>query len=431
MMKIQNIHAHEILDSNGNPTISTEIELWSGDKGTAEVPSGASTGKTEVLEMRDGDKDRYNGRGVLQAVEIINTTIKEAIIDKEFLSQKEFDDLLIKIDGTELKTKFGGNTILSCSMAFCNAVANSIGLELYQYIAMIYWDKEYSKDKLVLPTPQILVLEGGRHGNWATDIQEYMIVPNIEKFTTFSDQLRVSEEVYKEISNILKKKEYSTGIGYEGAFAPKEIQGNKEAFEILMAGIEGTGFKPGDDFTIAIDVASSEFFNVETQKYELKRENLSLDSSEWSSLQKEWYAQYPISSIEDLFDQEDWNSWSRFVEELGDKYQIVGDDLLTTNIKRITKGLERKSMNAVLIKLNQIGTVSETLDAIRMTVDNGMDAIISHRGGETNDTFIADLVVGTPAQFCKFGALNRGERIAKYNRVMKIEREEAGGGFKS
>ena len=421
-MKIKSIQAQEVLDSNGNPTISTKVELLSGDIGIAQVPSGASTGTTEVLEMRDQDPKRYDGKGVLNAVEIVNTTIKDIVLDHEFTSQKEFDELLIKIDGTELKNKFGGNTILSCSMAFAKAVANSIGLELYEYIGMIYWDNEYKVEKLKLPVPQMLVLEGGKHGNWATDIQEYMIVPNSSKYSTFAEQLRVSTQVYQKIGKILQQKEYSTGVGFEGAFAPREMRDNKEAFSIIMDGITESGFKAEEDFTIAIDVASSEFFNQENQRYELKRENLSLDSIEWANLQKEWYINYPISSIEDPFDQEDWNGWARFMVEAGSRYQIVGDDLLTTNTSRIKKGIERKAMNAVLIKPNQIGTVSETLDAIRMTVDNHMEAIISHRSGETTDTFIADLVVGTAAKFSKFGAPNRGERVAKYNRLLEIEK---------
>jgi enolase len=421
-MKIRKIYAHEILDSNGNPTVSTEIELWSGDKGVGEVPSGASTGKTEVLEMRDGDSERYDGKGVLSAVEVVNTTVKEIVVDKEFTSQKEFDELLIKIDGTELKSKLGGNSILSCSMAFCNAVANSIGLELYEYIAMIYWDKEYSKEKLLMPTPQVLIMEGGKHGNWSSDIQEYMILPNPTRFISIEERVRVATKIYKTVGEILSSKKYSTGVGFEGAFAPEQIKNNHEVFDILVEGIEKSGFEPGEDFTLAIDVASSEFFNEKTNKYDLKRENISIDSSEWFNLQKDWYSKYPISSIEDPFEQSDWTNWSKFTEELGSEYQIVGDDLLTTNTRRIKNGIEKGAMNAVLIKLNQIGTVTETLDAIRMTVENDMSAIISHRSGETNSTFIADLVVGTPAQFSKFGAPNRGERVSKYNRLISIEK---------
>lgn len=420
-MKIKNIHAREILDSRGIPTISTMIELWSGETGVAQVPSGASTGKTEVLELRDGDEKRYNGKGVLKAVEIVNTQIKDLVVDREFTSQKEFDELLIKEDGTELKTKLGGNAMLSCSMAFARAITNSFGLNLYEYIGMIYWDQEYSEDKLVMPTPQILVMEGGKHGNWATDIQEYMIIPNGEKFKTFSEMLRASTEVFYEIHNILDKKGYSVGLGLEGAYAPKELTSNEEAFEIIVEGIVNAGFKQKDHFTFALDIASSEFFDEDSGLYKLRREGKELNRADWIALQKQWYSKFAITSIEDPLHQEDWEGWTSLTEDIGDIYQIVGDDLLTTNTKRIQKGIEEKAMNAVLIKLNQIGTVSETLDAIRMTVDNDMEAVVSHRSGETNDDFIADLVLGTPATQSKFGGPNRGERLAKYNRLLAIE----------
>jgi len=418
-MKIKNIQAIEILDSRGIPTISTEIELWSGDKARADVPSGASVGSREVLELRDGDKNRYDGKGVLKAVENVNTTIKDSIVNKEFQSQKHFDDSLIALDGTESKSRLGGNAILSCSMAFCRAVSQRVGLELYEYIGMIYWDKEYDESKFKLPRPQILLLEGGKHGNWATDIQEYMVIPKENAFPNFKDTLRASNEIFHTIHDILNSKGYSVGVGFEGAFAPKEIASNKEALDIVMEGIKAAGYE--DKFELALDVASSEFFNKDSQTYDLKRENKSVDSKEWFNIQKDWYSQYPIYSIEDPMDQNSWEDWSYFVSQLGSKYQIVGDDLLVTNTKLINKGLDSKAVNAVLIKLNQIGTVSETLDAIRLTVDNGLNAVISHRSGETNDPFIADLVVATPAQQSKFGATTRGERLAKYNRLLEIE----------
>ena len=272
-MKIKNIHAIEILDSRGIPTISTEVELWSGDKAKGEVPSGASTGENEVLELRDGDMQRYNGKGVHKAVEIVNTIIKDAVVDKEFESQKALDEFLIQLDGTKNKSKLGGNSILSVSMAFCRAVSQRIGLELYEYIGMIYWDKEYSEDKFKLPMPQILLMEGGRHGNWSTDIQEYMIIPKENIFPNFKETLRAGSEIFHSIHNILDEKGYSVGVGYEGAYAPKEIQSNKEALDILVMGIERAGYTPGNQFGIALDIASSEFFNKESKKYELKREN--------------------------------------------------------------------------------------------------------------------------------------------------------------
>lgn len=419
-MKIKDIHAREILDSNGNPTLSTTIEVYSGEKGTAEVPSGASTGKNEAVEIRDEDKNRYHGKGVRKAVEIVNTKIKELLIDREFTSQKEFDQLLIEADGTELKEKLGGNSILSCSMAFAKAVSNAFGLELYQYLAMTYWDKQYHNDNFKLPTPFILIMEGAKHGNWATDIQEYMIVPDMEKFKTFSEALRVSTEIFHTAHNILDEKGYSVGLGYEGAYAPKEMKGNEEAFDIILNSIQKAGFTQ-DDFKLAVDVAASEFYDENTQRYILKSEKKELSKEEWLTLQRDWYSKYPMISIEDPLDEEDWEGWADFTMKLGEKYMIVGDDLLCTNTKRIEKGIQQKAMNAVLIKPNQIGTITETLDAIRMTVDNGLGAIVSHRSGETNDSFIADLVIATPAQFCKFGAPSRGERVVKYNRLLEIE----------
>ena len=418
-MKIKDVNAIEILDSRGIPTISVEIELLSGDKARGEAPSGSSTGSREALELRDNDPKRFNGKGVLTAVNNVNTIIRDAVLDKEFESQKQFDDFLISLDGTENKSRLGANAILSCSIAFCKAAALRIGLELFEYIGMIYWDKEYSKDKFHMPRPQILMMEGGKHGNWATDIQEYMIIPKTDSFNNFSDILRASSEIFYCIEDILNGKGYSTGVGYEGAFAPREIKSNKEALDILSSGIQKAGYT--NNFDIALDAASSELFNNDTQKYELKRENKSIDTKEWLILQNEWYSQYPVFSIEDPLDENSWNEWSAFTKSFGDKYQIIGDDLLVTNTKLIQRGINENAMNAVLIKLNQIGTVSETLDAIKMSVDSGRQTVVSHRSGETNDSFIADIVVGTAAQQSKFGAITRGERVAKYNRLLEIE----------
>ncbi|MGI6484287.1 MAG: phosphopyruvate hydratase [Candidatus Dojkabacteria bacterium] len=420
-MKIENIVAREILDSNGNPTIETEIELLDGTKGIASVPSGASTGKTEVLELRDGDKTRYNGKGVLKAVEIVNKTIAPLFKDKTISSQEEFDKILINADGTDLKVKLGGNSILSCSMAYARAMATSFGLELFDYLAMTYWKNNNYRNKLSLPTPLVLVLEGGKHGNWATDIQEYMVVPNMELFEKFNKAMEASVNVYKSIEKILDEKEYSVGLGFEGAFAPKEIKSNKEAFDIIVEGIKKAGYTE-EAFKIAIDVASSEFYNEQSKIYELRSEDKKLTTDEWYKLQMEWYSQYPIISVEDPFNQDDWETWTKFNQEYGKGKMVVGDDLLTTNVKRIAKNIETKSSNAVLIKLNQIGTVTETLNAIRLADENGMSSIISHRSGETNDDFIADLVVATPAKYSKFGGPNRGERVSKYNRLLCIEK---------
>lgn len=420
-MKIKQVKAIEIFDSRGIPTISTEVEMWSGDKAKGEVPSGASTGDTEVLELRDGDMTKHNGKGVLKAVENVNTIINEAVKDKEFESQEDFDNFLIELDGTPNKSKLGGNTILSASMAFCRASALRVGLELFDYFGMIYWGEEYSRDKFKMPRPLILVLEGGKHGNWSTDIQEYMVTPKEGVFPTFSDSLRAGADIFHALHDVLNEKGYSVGVGYEGAYAPQELKSNKEALDIIMQGIERAGYKSNEQFELALDVASSEFFNKDTGKYDLKTENRSLTADEWFELQREWYSQYPMFSIEDPMSQTSWNDWAKFTRELGEKYQIVGDDLLTTNTKLIQKGIEEKAMNSVLIKLNQIGTVTETLKAIRLTTENGMTAVISHRAGETNDNMIADLIVGTDAQQSKFGGPDRGERLAKYNRLLEIE----------
>ncbi len=422
-MKIKSVKAREILDSRGYPTISTIVETSNGIITKGEVPSGASTGETEVLELRDGDKGRYKGKGVLKAVDVVNNDIAKVIVGKSFSDIRELDNLLIELDGTELKSKLGGNSILSVSMAVCRALAINEGIPLYEYFAKLYYGSKYSKKLLKLPTPQILVMEGGAHGNWATDFQEYMVMPQSKTFPNFKEGLRAGTEIFHAIHDILLEKDYSATVGFEGAYAPREIKSNEEAFEIILLGIERAGYKPDVDFKLAIDAATSEFYDSKTKKYNLKREKLSLDTDEFLKLQTEWYAKYPMYSIEDPFDQEDWAGWKKFMDTLGKKYQVVGDDLLTTNTKRIQKAIDLKAVNSVLIKLNQIGTVSETLDAIKMSEQAGFSAVISHRGGETNDDMIADLVVGTYADQSKFGGPDRGERLAKYNRLLEIEQK--------
>lgn len=422
-MKIKRIQAREILDSRGVPTISTILELEDGVIAKGEVPSGASTGDTEVLEMRDGDPNRYFGKGVLKAVSIVNEDIADAVKGHEFKTQREFDQFLIDLDGTELKTKLGGNSILSVSMAFCRASAMSMKMPLYEYFAYQYYGDHYNVSDLFLPTPQVLILEGGKHGNWSTDFQEYMIMPDKERFTSFAEKLRAGAEVFKATHDILVAKDYSATVGFEGAFAPKEMKSNPEAFDIILEGIEKAGYKPREDFMLAIDAAASEFYDKEKKLYVLKREDVQLDTDHWLELQTEWFDKYPMYSIEDSFDQADWLGWQKFMATHGETHQIVGDDLLTTNVKRIRKAIETGSCNSVLIKLNQIGSVTETLDAIKVTIDAGFTAVISHRGGETNDDMVADLVVGTPADQSKFGGPDRGERLAKYNRLMEIELE--------
>ena len=423
-MKITGLFAREILDSRGYPTIETFIELDSSVKAKGAVPSGASTGSTEVLEMRDSDPDRYFGKGVLSAVAKVNDEIFPAVKGKEFNSQRELDDFLIELDGTDLKTNLGGNSILSVSMAYARAHAAAKNIPLYQYFADDYYG-EGTPRVYQMPQPMILILEGGKHGNWATDFQEYMVVPDQTLFPTMSEALRAGAEIFKATHDLLVKRNYAATVGFEGAFAPMEIKSNMEAFDIIMEGITAAGYKPGEEIILATDIAASEFYDKELGKYKLKREGVELSSQEWANLLSGWMTKYPLWSIEDPFHEEDWDAWISFKEAQGHSHQIVGDDLLTTNVKRIQKGIESNAVNSVLIKLNQIGTVSETLDAIRMSVEAGFTAVISHRGGEVNDDMIADLVVGTPANQSKFGGPDRGERLAKYNRLTEIEIELA------
>lgn len=420
-MKIKSLSAREILDSRGIPTVEAVITLEDGTTAKGQVPSGASTGTAEVLEMRDGDKKRYFGEGTLKAAEKVNTTIAQAVVGKDFASQVEFDRHLIELDGTELKEKLGGNSILSASMAFCRATAASMQIPLFEYFARIYWGPEFDRSLLKLPKPMILIMEGGLHGNWATDFQEYMVVPQGERFKSFKEALRAGAEIFQATHDLLVERGYSGAVGFEGAFAPTTIRSNEEAFDLILEGVTKAGYKPGEEIVLAIDIASSEFYNQKTKRYELRRENKSLDRDEWVNLQEQTYAKYPIWSIEDPLDQGDWEGWPIINSRFGDSHQIVGDDFLTTNVKRIKKAIDLNAVNSVLIKLNQIGTVTETLNAIRLSVLAGYTAIVSHRGGETNDDMIADLVVGTAADQSKFGGPDRGERLAKYNRLTEIE----------
>lgn len=420
-MGIKEITAREILDSRGIPTISTKITLEDGTVGLGDVPSGTSTGKTEVLELRDNDLKRYRGKGVLSAVGNINNLIAQQLIQKEFLSQESFDQFLIDLDGTEFKTNFGGNTILSLSMAFARAATKSKNLPLYEYFGKLYWRESFKKEFLQLPEPLILVMEGGSHGNWVTDIQEYMIIPKKEKFPVFADALRVGTEIFHTIHDILRDRGYTANTGYEGGFATSQIKSNEDVFEIILEGIEKAGFKIEQEILLAVDIAASEFYDPSTKKYHLKTENKTFTAKEWIGYQTELFSKYPVHIIEDPMDQEDWDGWMEIMKQMGDKKQIIGDDLLTTNVKRIQKASEFEAINSVLIKPNQIGTITETMRAMRASEELKYPCIISHRSGETNDDLIADLVVGSFAKQCKLGATNRGERIVKYNRLVEIE----------
>ena len=414
-MKIKNIYAREILDSKGHPTVEAEVILEDGIKAMGQVPSGASTGSTEAVELRDGDSKRYNGKGVLKAVENVKTKIRDVLVGQNAYNQKKIDQLMIDADGTENKASLGGNAIVAVSMAVCRAASLSQKIPLYKYFGQISGNKEF-----VLPQPQILILEGGKHGNWSTDIQEYFVIPKKEKFESFAEKLRVGTEIFHSLEKILKEKNYSTGVGYEGAFMPKQIKSNEEAFQLMLEAIEKAGYKPEEEIVLGLDAASSEFY--QDGHYVLKSGNgIKLTPREWTNKVIKWTEKYPIWSMEDIHAEKDWDEWVYFTSKVGSHIQVVGDDLLTTNVKRIQKAIDLKAVNSVLIKLNQIGTVTETINAIKLSDSAGFTTVVSHRGGETNDDMIADLVVGTSSWQSKFGGPDRGERLAKYNRLLRIE----------
>lgn len=415
-MKISSLHSREILDSRGIPTLETVLELSDKTYAKASVPSGTSSGTSEAVELRDADPTRYNGNGVLKAVENVNTVIAKAIVGENFDTLDQLDDTLIRLDGTENKSKLGANAILSVSMAFCRASAEAQNIPLYKYFQELTGTKD-----LEAPQLNLLLMEGGTHGDWSTDFQEYMIIPRNEMFPTVTESLQAGAEVFHAIHDILTEKHYSTGVGYEGAYTPREITSNTEAFEIMLAGIEKAGYTPQEEILLGIDAAASEFYSGGT--YNLRRENKRMTTEEWIALQAEWFKRYPIWSIEDTLYEEDWDGWVKLTSLLGNDFQIIGDDLFTTNTKRIQNGITLKAANCVLIKINQIGTVSETLDAIELADSAGYTTMISHRSGETNDDFIADLVMGTSCWQTKFGGPDRGERLAKYNRLLEIEHE--------
>lgn len=421
-MKIKNVHAREILDSKGHPTVEAEVTLEDGTIALGGVPSGASTGSAEALELRDKDEKRYFGKGVLKVVENIKGPIRNALIGADAYDQRKIDQIMIDLDGTENKTNLGGNAVVGVSMAICRAAARSRKIPLYEYFGELC-----GNNKFVLPQPLVLVLEGGKHGNWSTDLQEYFVVPKNEAFHTFSERLRVGAEIFHSLEKVLNEREYFVGVGIEGAFMPKEIKSNEESLELMVQATEEAGYRLGEQIVFGIDGAASEFYlpadrQGQDGKYILKsEEGKTLEPGEWLETLVEWSKKYPIWSMEDIFDEEDWQTWSALTAKIGDRVQVVGDDLLTTNIKRIQKGIDLKAINSVLIKVNQIGTISETIDTIQLAHSAGFTTIISHRGGETNDDMIADLCVGCGSWQSKFGGPDRGERVAKYNRLLRIE----------
>lgn len=412
-MKIKSIHAREILDSRGNPTIETDVVLEDGTPGRASVPSGASTGTHEAHELRDNDAKRFGGAGVLNAVENVNNEIASALIGMDADNQRAIDEALIALDGTENKERLGANAILSVSVASAHAAANAKKIPLFQYIQTL----SDTKRDFVLPLPLCNVINGGRHAADSTDIQEFMIAP--VGFPTFRDALRASAEVFHALKKVLEARGYTTTVGDEGGYAPSVKNGNAEALDLISEAIAAAGYTLKKDFVFALDVAASEFFS--DNKYALQREGKTLSSDEMI----EWCAalrtKYPIASIEDGLSEDDWNGWTKLTEQLGSTTQLVGDDLLVTNTKFLERAINEKAANAILVKMNQIGTLTETIRAVDMAHAAGWNAIISHRSGETDDTTIAHLAVGLGISEIKTGSLSRGERIAKYNELLRIE----------
>ena len=409
MTNISEIRAREVLDSRGNPTVEAEILLADGTSGRAIVPSGASTGEHEAVELRDGDENRYLGKGVLKAVENVNGEIADALANYDAADQRALDAKMIELDGTENKGRLGANAILAVSMAAARAAANSFGLPLYRYLG--------GAGANVLPTPMMNILNGGAHADNNVDFQEFMVMP--VGAPSFSEALRWGVEVFHKLKAVLKKRGYNTAVGDEGGFAPS-LKSNVEAIEVVLEAIQQAGYKPGDDIAIALDPAASEFY--QDGKYVFKKSDKSAKSSEeMARFWAKWANDYPIVSLEDGLSENDWDGWQNLTEELGGKIQLVGDDIFVTNIKILAEGIEKNIANSILIKLNQIGTVSETLDAIDLARRNSYTSVISHRSGESEDTFIADLAVATGAGQIKTGSASRTDRIVKYNQLLRIE----------
>jgi enolase len=410
-MNIIDIFAREVLDSRGNPTVEAEVTLGDGVMGRAIVPSGASTGEYEAVELRDGDKKRYVGKGVLQAVENVNGEIAEALAGFDVVDQRGLDQALIKLDGTGNKSRLGANAILSVSMAAARAAAESYAVPLYRYLG--------GAAANTLPTPMMNILNGGAHADNNVDFQEFMVVPVGAE--TFSEALRWGVEVFHTLKGVLKKRGYNTAVGDEGGFAPS-VKSNVEAIEVVLEAIQQAGYKPGEEIAIALDPAASEFY--QDGKYVFKKSDKSAKSSdEMVRYWEKWASDYPVVSLEDGLAENDWDGWKHLTDAIGKKIQLVGDDLFVTNTEFLQKGIEKGVANSILIKVNQIGTVSETLDAIDLARRNGYTSIISHRSGETEDTFIADLAVATGAGQIKTGSASRTDRIAKYNQLLRIEEE--------
>ena len=410
MSKIVDIKAREILDSRGNPTLEADVTLESGVVGSAMVPSGASTGEREAIELRDGDKNRYLGKGVLNAINNVNTEIRAALIGLDANDQEAIDNVMIALDGTDNKARLGANAILSVSMAVAHAAAKEAGVPLYRHLN--------KTGKFIMPVPMMNIINGGSHADNSVDLQEFMILP--VGAPTFREAIRYGAEVFHNLAKVLKAKGLATTVGDEGGFAPN-LSSNEEAIEVILEAIEKAGYKAGVDIFLGMDAAASEYYK--DGKYVLSAENRSFTSVEMNDFLAAWVEKYPIISIEDGLDQNDWAGWKDQTEKLGGKIQLVGDDLFVTNPKILKEGIEKGIANSILIKVNQIGTLTETLAAVSMAHEAGYTAVMSHRSGETEDTTIADLAVATGTGQIKTGSLSRSDRVAKYNRLMKIEEE--------
>lgn len=410
MSVIELVYAREVLDSRGNPTVEVEVALESGAVGRAIVPSGASTGAFEAVELRDGDKGRYIGKGVEKAVANVNEIIAPELEGMDAFDQPAIDALMIELDGTHNKGKLGANAILGVSMAVARAAAEELGLPLFQYIGGV--------NAKQLPVPMMNILNGGEHADNSVDVQEFMILPVGAK--SFREGLRMGAEVFHSLKKVLSERGLACGVGDEGGFAPN-LGSNREALELIVEAIEKAGYKPGDDVRLGLDVAATEMYDKETKFYDLKHEGKKLTAEQMVDLYEEWVNNFPIVTIEDGLDEEDWDGWKVLTDRLGKKVQLVGDDLFVTNTERLERGIEAGVANSILIKVNQIGTITETLDAIEMAKRAGYTAVISHRSGETEDTTIADLAVAVNAGQIKTGAPSRTDRVAKYNQLLRIE----------
>ena len=413
MSEISHIHARQILDSRGNPTIEVDVFTEGGAFGRAAVPSGASTGVHEAVELRDGDESNYLGKSVMKAVANVNTEIYDEIIGEDVFEQVHIDHKMIMMDGTENKSKLGANAMLAVSLACAHAAAEESGQPLYRYLGGV--------NANVLPIPMMNIINGGSHADNSIDFQEFMIMPT--GADSFSEALKMGVETFHHLKKVLSKKGYSTNVGDEGGFAPN-IKSNEEAIETVLMAIESAGFKPGEDMHIAMDAATSEFYNKETGLYTFsKSDGRELTSEEMAQYWADWSNKYPILSIEDGLDEDDWAGWKSLTDKIGDKVQLVGDDLFVTNVKRLQRGIDEGIANSILVKVNQIGTLTETIDAINLATQNSYTNIISHRSGETEDSTIADLAVAMNSGLIKTGSASRSDRMAKYNQLLRIEEE--------